>query len=45
VPFEKSNREIVESKHSFKKSNGQILEIKRIILEIKRTNFENQKIV
>ena len=31
------------NKISFEKSNGQILEIKTVIWEIKRTNFGNQK--
>jgi len=43
--FEKSNGQILEirKKKLFKKSNGQILEIKKRILEIKQTNFGNQK--
>ena len=34
----------MEIKISFQKSNGQILEIKKIISGIKQTNFRNQKI-
>ena len=40
--FAKSNGQIVEIKKSLKKSNGQILKSK-VISEIKRTNFGNQK--